>query len=131
MTNPIDAHVAEALRKRRLALNLSLDDVALVSGVSPEQIGQIESGQHANAGQLGHLVQTLGTTIEALLPGGDGAAWELPPSIVDAEALQGTKAHLVAALDTAAPAGNPILLRLIEIAIKQADDSYPTASTPR
>jgi transcriptional regulator with XRE-family HTH domain len=69
----VEARMAERLRERRLALGLSLGELAEASGVSKAMIGKVEAGTSSpTAGVLGRLCSGLGITMSALMASVEG-----------------------------------------------------------
>jgi transcriptional regulator with XRE-family HTH domain len=68
VSDEIEARMAERLRARRLELDLSLGDLAELSGVSKAMIAKVEAGTSSpTAGVIGRLCAGLGITMSALM----------------------------------------------------------------
>jgi transcriptional regulator with XRE-family HTH domain len=78
---PSSSAVGQALLTRREHRGLTRARVARESGVSVADLGAIESGRsQASIGVLGHIAQTLGSTLTELVRGAGQTGGSAPPS---------------------------------------------------
>lgn len=70
---------ADALHDQRVRCNLSMSQVAVLAGLSPETVRRAELGLTVPSGRtVRKLAQALGVDVEALAPSGQG-----PPTLTD------------------------------------------------